>query len=213
MQVVISLGLHHTHFKASALKVLSSLDEVRSKYGLRIVTEARDATHIDEVIEYADIIQIGSKAMFDQGILRACAETQKPILVKRAFGANLQEFIQASEFILCAGNHRVILCERGIRSFEHKTRFTLDLCGVAYLKQHTNLPIFIDPSHAMGHAYGVADLSRAAIAMGVEGLLIEAHPSPSQALSDAQQQLDLPSLSDLHASLLPIAHAIGRRVI
>ena len=200
-------------FQGLGKEGLKLLAQVRKTYGLRIITEARDATHIDEVLTYSDIIQIGSKAMFDQGILRACAKSQKPILIKRGFGASLQEFIQASEFILCEGNTKVILCERGIRSFEQKTRFTLDLCGVAYLKQHTHLPVFVDPSHAMGYAYGVADLSRAAIAMGIEGLLIEVHPHPSEALSDSAQQLDLKAFSRLHATLSPIASAIGRQII
>ena len=165
-------------FQGLGREALRLLSDVREKYGLQIITEARDATHIDDILEQSDIVQIGAKAMYDQGILRACAKSSKPVLLKRAFGATLQEFVQASEFILCEGNTKVILCERGIRAFEQKTRFTLDLCGVAYLKRYTNLPIFVDPSHAMGHAYGVADLSRAAAAMGVEGTANRGSSSP-----------------------------------
>ena len=129
------------------------LSEMREKYGLKIISEVRDATHVKDVIEHTDIIQIGAKAMYDQGILRACAQTQKPVMIKRGFGTSLQEFTQAAEFVLSGGNPNVILCERGIRTFETKTRFTLDLCGVAWLQEFSNLPIILDPSHAMGYAF------------------------------------------------------------
>ena len=173
----------------------------------------RDATQLEEIIEYADVIQIGAKSMYDHGILRRCGKTNKPVLLKRGFGTTLQEFVQCAEFILSGGNENVLLCERGIRTFETKTRFTLDLCGAAYLKQHTNLPVILDPSHAMGYAYGVPDLSRACMAMGVDGLLIEVHPTPQKALSDASQQLDHAQFTELMASLRPIAAAINRTMI
>ncbi len=151
--------------------------------------------------------------MYDHGILKACGKANKPILLKRGFGSSLQEFVQAAEFILSSGNERVLLCERGIRTFETKTRFTLDLCGVAWLKENINLPIILDPSHAIGWAYGVPDLTRACMAMGVDGLLIESHPQPAKAMSDADQQLNFSEFSELKASLLPIASAIGRNLI
>ncbi|MDA0196480.1 MAG: bifunctional 3-deoxy-7-phosphoheptulonate synthase/chorismate mutase [Bacteroidetes bacterium] len=200
-------------FQGLGLEGLKILSKVREKYGLKIISEARDATHIDEVIDHVDIVQVGAKAMYDQGILRKCGKAGKPILLKRGFGATLQEFVQAAEFILCSGNENVILCERGIRTFETKTRFTLDLCGVAYLKEHINLPVFLDPSHAMGYAYGVADLTRACVAMGVDGLLIESHPNPKIALSDASQQLNFKEFRTLYDSLGAIASAIGRNII
>ncbi len=200
-------------FQGMGLEGLKLLDKMRSQYGLNIITEVRDTTHVDEVIEFADIVQIGAKAMYDQGILRRCGKTQKPILLKRGFGSTLQEFVQAAEFILSGGNDNVILCERGIRTFETKTRFTLDLCGVAFLKEHTNLPIILDPSHAMGYRYGVADLARASTAMGIEGLLIEVHPDPSVAKSDAAQQLNHDMFRDLLGTLRPIASAIGRTIV
>ncbi len=200
-------------FQGMGIEGLKLLDKMRSKFGLNIITEVRDTTHVDEIIEYADIIQIGAKAMYDQGILRRCGKTQKPILLKRGFGTNLQEFVQAAEFILSGGNDNVILCERGIRTFETKTRFTLDLCGVAYLKEYTNLPIILDPSHALGYRYGVPDLARACTAMGIEGLLIEVHPDPSVAKSDAAQQLDHDMFRDLLTTLRPIANAVGRTII
>ena len=177
-------------FQGLGLQGLKLLAKMRDKYGLKIITEVRDASHIDDVIEYTDIIQIGAKAMYDHGILRRCGETRKPVLLKRGFGSTLQEFVQAAEFILSGGNNEVILCERGIRTFETNTRFTLDLCGVAFIKEKTNLPVILDPSHAMGYAYGVPDLARACVAMGIEGLLIESHPTPKEAWSDAAQQLN-----------------------
>jgi 3-deoxy-7-phosphoheptulonate synthase len=200
-------------FQGLGLEGLKLLDKMRSKYGLNIITEVRDATHIEEVIEYADIIQIGAKAMYDHGILRRCGKTNKPVLLKRGFGTTLQEFVQCAEFILSGGNENVMLCERGIRTFETKTRFTLDLCGVAYLKEYTNLPIILDPSHAMGYAYGVPDLARACTAMGIDGLLIEVHPTPKIAKSDASQQLNHDEFRNLTASLKTIAKAVNHTII
>lgn len=200
-------------FQGLGLEGLKLLDKMRAKYGLSIVTEVRDATHIEDVINYADVIQIGAKSMYDHGILRRCGKTNKPVLLKRGFGTTLQEFVQAAEFILSGGNDNVILCERGIRTFETKTRFTLDLCGVAYLKEYTNLPIVLDPSHAIGYAYGVPDLSRACLAMGIDGLLIEVHPDPKVAKSDASQQLNHDQFTQLYKSLENIAPAIARKLV
>lgn len=200
-------------FQGLGLEGLKLLDKMRNKYDLKIITEVKDSTQIDNIIEYSDIIQIGAKAMYDHGILRKCSKINKPILIKRGFGTTLQEFVQAAEFILSGGNENVILCERGIRTFETKTRFTLDLCGVAYLKEYTNLPIVVDPSHAMGHAYGVADLARACTAMGIDGLLIETHPNPKVAKSDASQQLNHEEFLNMLNSLKPIAKAIGKEIV
>ncbi len=192
---------------------LKLLAKMREKYGFSIVTEVRDSTHIEEIIEYSDVIQIGAKSMYDHGILNRCGKTNKPVLLKRGFGATLQEFVQIADFIMSAGNENVILCERGIRTFETKTRFTLDLCGVAFLKERTNLPIILDPSHAMGHAYGVPDLARACVAMDIDGLLIEAHPNPKVAKSDASQQLNHKHFTNLLKSIKPVAEAVGRKIV
>ena len=200
-------------FQGLGLQGLKLLAKMRDKYGLKIITEVRDASHVDDVIEYTDIIQIGAKAMYDHGILRRCGEARKPVLLKRGFGSTLQEFVQAAEFILSGGNNEVILCERGIRTFETNTRFTLDLCGVAFLKEKTNLPVILDPSHAMGYAYGVPDLARACVAMGIEGLLIESHPTPKEAWSDAAQQLNFDEYAELLASLKSVAQAVGRKLV
>ena len=192
---------------------LKLLAEMREKYGLLIATEMRDATHADKVVEYADIVQVGAKAMYDHGLLTAAGQSGKPVILKRGFGSTLQELVNCADFIMSCGNDQVILCERGIRSFETNTRFTLDLCGVAWLKQHCNLPIILDPSHAMGYAYGIGDLARACTAMGIDGLLIETHPCPQCAQSDAPQQLDHQQFGEMYTSLKPIAHAVGKTLV
>lgn len=200
-------------FQGMGLEGLKLLAKMREEYGLNVITEARDATHIQEIIEYSDVIQIGAKAMYDQGILRACAKTTKPVLIKRGFGTTLKEFVQAAEFVLSGGNENVLLCERGIRTFETNTRFTLDLCGVAWLQEYTNLPVVLDPSHAMGYAYGVPSLSRACVAMGIDGLLIEVHPNPKVAKSDASQQLNHTEFTELLKTLKPVAESVGYSLI
>lgn len=224
-QMIKSLGL--TSIRAGSYKPRTSpysfqgleseglniLARIREKYGLSIVTEVRDACHVNEVVAVADVVQVGAKAMYDRSILTQLGKTTKPVLLKRHFGATLQEFVQAAEFILSQGNPNVILCERGIRTFETKTRFTLDLTGVVWLKEHTNLPIILDPSHAMGHAYGVPDLARACLALGVDGLLIEVHPQPEKALSDAKQQLNHRQFSDLFSSLKHLAQALNKTIV
>ncbi len=200
-------------FQGMGLDGLKLLAKMREEHGFTVVTEARDATHIDEIIEHADVIQVGAKAMYDQGILRACAKTQKTVLIKRGFGTTLQEFVQAAEFVLAGGNENVLLCERGIRTFETGTRFTLDLCGVEWLKHYTNLPVVLDPSHAMGYAYGIAGLTRACVALGVDGLLIEVHPNPAVAKSDASQQLNHQEFEALLKSIQPIAASVGYSIV
>ncbi|TNE54594.1 MAG: 3-deoxy-7-phosphoheptulonate synthase [Bacteroidetes bacterium] len=200
-------------FQGLGIEGLKLLAKMRDEFGMKIITEVRDASHVQDVIDYTDVVQIGAKSMYDHGILKACAKARKPVMIKRGFGTTLQEFVQAAEFILSGGNNDVILCERGIRTFEHGTRFTLDLCGVAWLKEHTNLPIILDPSHAMGYAYGVADLGRACVAMGIDGLLIESHPNPKVAKSDASQQLDHEQFEKLYHSLKPVAESVGYRMI
>lgn len=184
-------------FRGLGKEGLTLLAEMREKYGMLIVSEVRDATHVEEVIEHVDIIQIGAKTMYDHGVLTASGRSGKPVLLKRGFGTTVQEFVQAAEFMMAEGNEEIILCERGIRTFEKSTRFTLDLCGVEWIKKHVNLPIVLDPSHAMGYSYGVPALTKACIALGVDGLIIEVHPNPSEALSDAKQQLNHEEFSSL----------------
>lgn len=192
------------------LKIMASM---RERYGLKIVTEVRDTKHLDLVAQYADIVQIGAKSMYDNDLLLACGELKKTIVLKRNFAATVKELVSAAEFITMQGNDDVILCERGIRSFESGTRFTLDLCGVAWLKKNANFPILLDPSHAMGYSYGIPDLARACVAMGIDGLMVEIHPEPEKALSDASQQLNMESFRMMYESLKPIAKAVNRNII
>ena len=200
-------------FKGLGLDGIKLMRTAASKYNMPIITEVRDSTQVNDVIEHTDIIQVGAKAMYDHGILNACGKVKKPVLLKRGFGTTLQEFVQSAEFILSLGNPNVILCERGIRTFETKTRFTLDLCGVAYLKHYTNLPVILDTSHAMGYAYGVPDLTRACVSMGVDGVIIETHPNPKVAKSDAAQQLNFEEFENMYYTLMPVANSIGRKMI
>lgn len=200
-------------FRGLGEEGLQLLAEMRERYGLLIATEMRDATHAEKVIQYTDIVQIGAKSMYDHALLTAAGECGKPVILKRGFGTTLQEFMDGADFIMSCGNQQVILCERGIRTFETGTRFTLDMCGVAWLKEHTNLPIIVDPSHAMGYAYGISDLARACTAMGIDGLLIETHPNPSAAKSDAPQQLSHEQFREMYTSLQPIATAVGKTLV
>lgn len=199
-------------FRGLGREGLEIMAEMRREYSLKVVTEVRDTKHLDLVAQYADIVQIGAKSMYDNDLLLAAGEIKKPVILKRNFAATVKELTQAAEFITRQGNSDVYLCERGIRTFEHDTRFTLDLCGVAWLKQHTGLPVIVDPSHAMGFAYGVADLARGAVAMGIDGLMVEIHPEPEKALSDAAQQLNMHQFEELYTSLGPVARAVGRQL-
>lgn len=200
-------------FQGLGAEGLRLLEAVREKYGLKIITEVKDSTHFDQVAETADIVQVGAKAMYDQAVLRACGQIRKPVLLKRHFGATIQEWVQAAEFILLGGNQEVMLCERGIRTFENKTRFTMDITGVAWIQHHTNLPIIMDPSHALGATYGIKSLAKASLAMGADGLLIESHPNPKVAKSDAKQQLPLETFGSMMEELRNIAPALGRTLV
>ena len=202
----------HT-FRGLGEEGLKIMAEMRTRYGLKIVTEVRDTKHLDLVAQYADVVQVGAKSMYDNDLLLACGELKKPIVLKRNFAATVKELVNAAEFITMQGNSDVVLCERGIRSFENSTRFTLDLCGVAWLKKNSDFPIVLDPSHAMGFAYGIPDLARACVAMGVDGLMVEIHPEPEKALSDASQQLNMRQFVEMHESLKPIAMAVNRHII
>lgn len=200
-------------FMGLGQKGIELLCHVRDKYGLKIITEVRDSTQVDMVIEHADIIQIGAKAMWDYGIHEACGNTDKPVLLKRHFGASLKEFCQISEFIINHGNENVILCERGVRGFNKETRFILDVCGVEWLKEHTHLPILLDPSHAMGLRYAVKNLTLASCALGVDGIMIEAHPHPDEAKSDSAQQVNLHTLEEILSASSRVLHSVGKRLV
>lgn len=180
---------------------LKLLAEARKVTGLPIVTEVLDTRDVGLVAEYCDILQIGSRNTQNYPLLKEAAKTNKPILLKRGMAMTLEEWLFATEYILESGNNQILLCERGIRTFESATRHTLDLSIVPLVKEKTNFPILVDPSHGTGRASLVAPMSKAALACGADGLLIEVHPSPAHALSDGPQALDLPAFQKLMEEL------------
>ncbi|MDK2820427.1 MAG: 3-deoxy-7-phosphoheptulonate synthase [Clostridia bacterium] len=200
-------------FQGLEEKGLKILDKVRNEFGMKIITEVKDNSHLDEVADCADIIQIGTKSMYIFNLLSRCGRINKPVLLKRAFMATIKEFLQAADFILSNGNPNVILCERGIRTFEPQTRFSLDVCSTALLKEISHLPIVLDPSHAMGRAAQVPLVGQAAAAMEVDGLLIETHPNPSEAKSDKNQALSFEQFEKMMNKLKPICKSIKRQLV
>ncbi|MBW4490027.1 MAG: 3-deoxy-7-phosphoheptulonate synthase [Trichocoleus desertorum ATA4-8-CV12] len=199
-------------FQGMGAEGLEILKAVRQRYHLPVVTEVMAISQIEEIAAHADMLQIGSRNMQNYDLLKALGQAGKPILLKRGLSATIEEFVLAAEYILAHGNPDVVLCERGIRSFDPYTRNVLDLGAVAALRQITHLPIIVDPSHAAGKRELVADLARAAIACGADGLIIECHPEPEQSVSDARQALSLEEIAELVASLKPIATAVGRSI-
>ncbi len=197
-------------FQGMGVDGLRILAEARSRYGLPVVTEVMSIAQIAPIAAYADMLQIGSRNMQNFELLKALGQASKPILLKRGLSATIEEFVMAAEYIMAHGNPNVVLCERGIRSFDTYTRNVLDLGAVVALRQLTHLPVIVDPSHAAGKRELIADLARAAVACGADGLIIECHPEPERSVSDARQALSLEAMVSLVQSLEPIAHAIGR---
>lgn len=171
--------------------------EIRKKWGIGLVTEVLDPAHIEAAMDLIDIVQIGSRNMHNSSLLKEVATMQKPVLLKRGFSATYHEWLLAAEYLLYHGAKNVILCERGIRTFENYTRFTLDINAVAVMKELSPLPLWIDPSHATGQKRWVLPAAKAAVAAGADGLIIEVHPTPSKALSDSEQTLELDSLESI----------------
>ncbi|MCS5708180.1 3-deoxy-7-phosphoheptulonate synthase [Candidatus Berkiella cookevillensis] len=188
-------------FQGLGMKGLSILHQVKNELQIPIITELLDSRDLPFVAEVADIIQIGSRNMQNFSLLKSLGHIHQPILLKRGVSATLEEFLLAAEYILDAGNEKVILCERGIRSYDSVTRNLLDLSAVAILKQVTHLPVFVDPSHATGIPEIIAPMSIAAKSAGANGIMIEIHPSPEEALSDGDQALNFESFDDLISSL------------
>jgi 3-deoxy-7-phosphoheptulonate synthase len=184
---------------------LEILADVREETGLPVVTEVMEPGQVEMVAHYADVLQIGSRNMMNFPLLRAVSTIDKPVLLKRGFAATIEEWLQSAEYILAGGNDRVILCERGIRSFDQSTRFALDLNAVPLLRELTHLPVVVDPSHGTGRREMVAPMSAAGIAAGAHGLIIEVHPEPDEALCDGPQSIYVDDLAEIVAK----AHAIG----
>jgi 3-deoxy-7-phosphoheptulonate synthase len=189
---------------------LSLLHEVSREFDLPVVTEVMAPEQAPLVARYSDMLQIGSRNSQNYALLRAAGRTGKPILLKRGMAAEVDELLSAAEYILSEGNDQVVLCERGIRTFEPRTRFTLDVVAVPLLERMTHLPVIVDPSHATGIAALVSPAARAAVAAGADGLLIEVHPRPREARSDGAQALGFEALSALTPSLRAVAAAVGR---
>jgi 3-deoxy-7-phosphoheptulonate synthase len=196
--------------KGEGLRLLS---QARTETGLKVVTEVKDTETLPLVAEQADLLQIGARNMQNFSLLEAVGDLRKPVLLKRGMSSTIKELLMAAEYIVSRGNKQVILCERGIRTFETMTRNTLDLNAVPMLKSASHLPVVVDPSHGVGIRFAVLPMARAAVACGADGLIIEVHPDPDRALSDGMQSLNLPLFAQLMREVEAVARAIGRGLL
>ncbi len=197
-------------FKGLGVPGLELLAEARAETGLPVVTEFLDTQHADAIAEHADVVQIGARNMQNYALLEVAGKLGKPVLLKRGLSSSLDELLQAADYVLKEGNERVMLCERGIRTFETATRFTLDLGAVPWLKLHTHLPVIVDPSHASGDRRLVEPLSRAAAAVGADGIIVEVHEDPDEALCDGPQALYARDFAGYAANVAAHAALMGR---
>jgi 3-deoxy-7-phosphoheptulonate synthase len=199
-------------FQGLAEEGLKMLAKARELTGLGIVTEVMDSTDVDLVESYADILQVGARNSQNFSLLKRLGKSRKPILLKRGLMNTVDELLGSAEYLLAGGNEKVILCERGIRTFEPSTRNTLDLSSVLTIKERSHLPVMVDPSHASGKASYVAPLSRAALAVGADGLMIEVHCAPETALCDGDESITPETFRELMANLAELAPAFGRKI-
>jgi 3-deoxy-7-phosphoheptulonate synthase len=197
-------------FQGLGVEGLKYLAQARRETGLPVITEVMTPHLVETVCEYADVLQIGARNMQNYDLLREVGRCRTAVMLKRGLSSTVEEWLKAAEYILAGGNERVMFCERGIRTFEPSTRFTLDLSAVPAIKKASHLPIIIDPSQGTGRRDMVAAMSKAAVACGADGLLIEVHPHPEDAMSDGQQTLDTKQFATLMSELKPIAQAVGR---
>jgi 3-deoxy-7-phosphoheptulonate synthase len=198
-------------FQGHGVEGLQMFRTAAEKYNLPIVTELMDARQLETFMEYdVDVIQIGTRSMQNFDLLKEVGKVNKPVILKRGMSATISEWLMAAEYIAAGGNHNIIFCERGIRTFETYYRNVLDVTAIPVLKKETHLPVIVDPSHAGGKAWMVPALSRAAIAAGADGLLVEMHPNPCEAWCDADQALNPQEFKDLMVSLKAVAQAVGR---
>jgi 3-deoxy-7-phosphoheptulonate synthase len=188
-------------FQGLGVEALRLLSEARQETGLPVVTEVMSTEDVDVICEHADLLQVGARNMQNFALLRRLAKVDKPVLLKRGPSASVKEWLLAAEYLVAGGNPNVVLCERGIKTFETETRNTLDLASIALARELTHLPVIADPSHGTGRPSLIAPMSRAAAALGADGLMVEVHPCPERALSDGPQSLDLPGFSSLMRSL------------
>ncbi len=199
-------------FQGLGKEGLRMLREAADAYGLRVITEVMDVAHIDLIYPYTDIFQVGARNMQNFALLKELGKTDKPVFLKRGMSATIEELLMSAEYIMAGGNPHVILCERGIRTFETTTRNTLDISAVPVLQARSHLPVFVDPSHGTGIRNKVIPMARAAVAAGADGLMVEVHPDPPSALSDGPQSLFFDQFSDMMRQIRLIAQAIGRYV-
>jgi 3-deoxy-7-phosphoheptulonate synthase len=199
-------------FQGLGERGLQLMRQAADKYGLFVVSEVMDPSQIPMMLNYVDILQVGARNMQNYYLLRALGEAPKPVLLKRGMSATIEELLLSAEYILAGGNYNVILCERGIRTFETYTRNTLDIAAIPVIKKLSHLPIFADPSHGTGRRDKVPPMARAAVAAGADGLLVEVHNDPEHALSDGAQSLYADQFARLMAELRIIAPAVGRRI-
>jgi 3-deoxy-7-phosphoheptulonate synthase len=199
-------------FQGLGVEGLKILAEVRDEFGLNIITEAMDEAGVDAVEKYGDCIQIGARNMQNFSLLKYVGQANKPVLLKRGMSATLDEFLLAAEYVMAEGNYNVILCERGIRTFATHARNTLDLSVVPAVRRLSHLPVIVDPSHASGHAYMVGPLARAGVAVGADGLIIEVHPRPEEALCDGAQALTREQYLDLYEESKRIHEVVSESV-
>jgi 3-deoxy-7-phosphoheptulonate synthase len=197
-------------FQGLAEEGLHFMGQVRQELGVPVVTEITDAIYLETMLDYVDVLQIGARNMQNYTLLRAVGQSGRTCILKRGLSATVTEWLQAADYLLASGQTQVILCERGIRTFETSTRFTLDISAVGVVKRSSHLPVIVDPSHAAGHYDLVPTLARAAIAAGADGLIIEVHPDPANALSDGLQSLTFSDFARLMGQLKAIAAAVGR---
>ena len=200
-------------FQGMGEEGLKLLYEIRKETGMPVVTEVMDTRQVEMVAQYADMIQIGSRNMQNYPLLKEAGICRKPVLLKRGMMATIDEYLMAAEYVLSHGNEQVILCERGIRTFETSTRNTLDLSAVPVLKRLTHLPVIVDPSHGTGVRWMVPPMAKAAVAVGADGLIMEVHYNPEAALCDGYQSLSLDEFDSLMCDLRKIAQAVGREIL
>jgi 3-deoxy-7-phosphoheptulonate synthase len=201
------------NFQGLGEEGLKMLRDISNKTGLPVVTEVMDTRKVEIVARYTDILQVGSRNMHNYPLLKEVGKHRKPVLLKRGMMATIEEFLLAAEYILNQGNEQVILCERGIRTFETSTRNTLDLSAVPMLKHLTHLPVIVDPSHGTGHRWMVPAMAKASIAAGADGVIIEVHFKPEEALCDGHQSLNPNEFAQLMTDMKKIAQAVGRDIL
>lgn len=194
-------------------EALQWIAEIKKEMAMPLISEVTDPRQIPALNDYLDGYQVGSRNMYNYELLKDLGTYNKPVLLKRGFSALLDEWLNAAQYVLNGGNTSVLLCERGIRTFETKMRNTLDLASVAYLKQHCNLPVIVDPSHGTGDRNLVAPMACAAVAAGADGIMVEVHPDPAEALSDGFQALNFENFKNLMSQLKPFVEAAGKTLV